>query len=209
MGWNTLRRKPAVLPGHSGKRLAASGLTSRKKSGRCFLHTCRKYKQITARTVKVIKRLPSGIGSQKSQSSCLVPYYQAAGLPYCSPPAREYPSRLRLHKRHDTNGRWRQVTKLPRPCPQYPPFTLRYGNMLVLLKLAAHGGPGAATRRSQALRVAARAFEVILFDGADQAGRGKTASLPYPPCARRQSSRPCLGRLLYSPAQQEKLEYWL
>ena len=133
MGWNTLRRKPAVLPGHSGKRLAASGLTSRKKSGRCFLHTCRKYKQITARTVKVIKRLPSGIGSQKSQSSCLVPYYQAAGLPYCSPPAREYPSRLRLHKRHDTNGRWRQVTKLPRPCPQYPPFTLRYGNMLVLL----------------------------------------------------------------------------
>ena len=133
MGWNTFRRKPAVLPGHSGKRLAASGLTSRKKSGRCFLHTCRKYKQITARTVKVIKRLPSGIGSQKSQSSCLVPYYQAAGLPYCSPPAREYPSRLRLHKRHDTNGRWRQVTKLPRPCPQYPPFTLRYGNMLVLL----------------------------------------------------------------------------
>ena len=128
MGWNTLRRKPAVLPGHSGKRLAASGLTSRKKSGRCFLHTCRKYKQITARTVKVIKRLPSGIGSQKSQSSCLVPYYQAAGLPYCSPPAREYPSRLRLHKRHDTDSRWRQVTKLPRPCPQYPPFTLRYGN---------------------------------------------------------------------------------
>lgn len=138
-----------------------------------------------------------------------MPYYQAAGLPYCSPPAREYPSRLRLHKRHDTNGRWRQVTKLPRPCPQYPPFTLRYGNMLVLLKLAAHGGPGAATRRSQALRVAARAFEVILFDGAGQAGRGKTAPLPYPPCARRQSSRPCLGRLLYSPAQQEKLEYWL
>jgi len=32
--------------------------------------------------------------------------------------------------------------------------------------LAAHGGSGAATRRSQALRVAARAFEVILFDGA-------------------------------------------
>ena len=32
--------------------------------------------------------------------------------------------------------------------------------------LAAHGGSSAATRRSQALRVAARAFEVILFDGA-------------------------------------------
>ena len=100
-----------------------------------------------------------------------MPYYQATGLPYCPPPAREYPSRLRLHKRHDTNGRWRQLTRLPRPCPQYPPFTLRYGNMLVLLILAAHGGSGTATRRSQALRVAARAFEVILFDGAGRTGR--------------------------------------
>ena len=144
----------------------------------------------------------------KIKKSCLVPYCQAAGLPYCSPPAREYPSRLRLHKRHDTDSRWRQVTKLPRPCPQYPPFTLRYGNNWFSL-LAAHGGPGAATRRSQALRVAARAFEIILFDGA--AGRKrKTVSLPCPARARRQSSRPCLGRLLfYSPTQKEKLEYWL
>ena len=71
------------------------------------------------------------------------------------------------------------MTKLPRPCPQYPPFTLRYGNMLVLLILAAHGGSGAATRRSQALRVAARAFEVILFDGAGRTGR-KTASTLIP-----------------------------
>lgn len=39
--------------------------------------------------------------------------------------------------------------------------------MPVLLKLAVHGSPGAATRRSQALRVAARAFDVILFDGAE------------------------------------------
>ena len=55
------------------------------------------------------------------------------------------------------------MTKLPRPCPQYPPFTLRYGNMLVLLDLAAHGGSGAAMRRLQALRVAARAFDVIFM----------------------------------------------
>ena len=27
----------------------------------------------------------------------------------------------------DTNRRWRQLTKLPRPFPQYPPFILRYG----------------------------------------------------------------------------------
>ena len=72
------------------------------------------------------------------------------------------------------------MTKLPRPCPQYPPFTLRYGKMLVLLKLAAHGDPGAATRRSQALRVAARAFEVILFDGA---GRQKRENC-IPPLSR-------------------------
>ena len=32
-----------------------------------------------------------------------------------------------LVRRRDTNRRWRQVTKLPRPFPQYLPFTLRYG----------------------------------------------------------------------------------
>ena len=32
-----------------------------------------------------------------------------------------------LVRRRDTNRRWRQVTKLPRPFPQYPRFILRYG----------------------------------------------------------------------------------
>ena len=72
-------------------------------------------------------RVPVEIRNPKA-----VPYCQAARPPYCSPPAREYSSRLRLHKRHDTDGRRRQLTKLPKPCPQYPPFTLRYGYMLVL-----------------------------------------------------------------------------
>ena len=97
------------------------------------------------------------------------------------------------------------MTKLPKPCPQYPPFTLRYGNMSVLLILAAHGGSGAAICRLQAIRIAARAFAVILFDG--QTAGEKTASLHSVIHARRQSSRPCLSRLLYSPAQSEKLEY--
>lgn len=52
--------------------------------------------------------------------------------PTAHPRHGEYSSRLRLHKRHDTDGRRRQLTKLPKPCPQYPPFTLRYGYMLVL-----------------------------------------------------------------------------
>ncbi len=47
--------------------------------------------------------------------------------------------------------------------------------MSVLLILAAHGGSGAAIRRLQAIRIAARAFEVILFDG--QTAGVKTASL--------------------------------
>lgn len=162
MGWNTLRRKPAVLPGHSGKRLAASGLTSRKKSGRCFLHTCRKYKQITARTVKVIKRLPSGIGSQKSQSSCLVPYYQAAGLPYCSPPAREYPSPSAAYRRRDTDSRRRQVTKLPKPCPQYPPFTLENGRVR-FFPIMGYRVAGAATHWLYVHWIVARTFEIILL----------------------------------------------
>ncbi len=95
------------------------------------------------------------------------------------------------------------MTKLPRPCPPYPPFTLRYGNMPVLLMLAAHGGPGTAMRRSQALRVAARAFEAILFDGAGGQGVG-TAPIPYAVRARRQSSRPCLGRLLFTAPHSKR-----
>ncbi len=159
-----MRRKRRPFIRTQRKRLAASGLTSRKKSGRCFFTPAGDRKGKTARTDTLYPPCPVPVPI-KFKKSCLVPYCQAAGLPYCSPPAREYPSRLRLHKRHDTDSRWRQVTKLPRPCPQYPPFTLRYGNNWFSL-LAAHGGPGAATRRSQALWVAARTFEVILFDGA-------------------------------------------
>ena len=51
---------------------------------------------------------------------------------------------------------------MPTVSPFHPAVREYAGSPL----LAAHGGPGAATRRSQALRVAARAFEVILFDGA-------------------------------------------
>ena len=92
------------------------------------MHTCRKYKRITARTYQFINSFCPAPVSMEPQNSTLVLYCRATGLPYCPPPAREYPSRLRLHKRHDTDSRWRQVTKLPRPCPPYPPFTLGYGN---------------------------------------------------------------------------------
>ena len=40
-----------------------------------------------------------------------------------------------LVRRRDTNRRWRQVTKLPRPFPQHLPFTLRYGFLRCLLRL--------------------------------------------------------------------------
>lgn len=58
-----------------------------------------------------------------------VPYSQATGLPYCLPPAREYPSPSAAYRRRDTDSRRRQVTKLPKPCPQYPPFTLENGRV--------------------------------------------------------------------------------
>ena len=38
-------------------------------------------------------------------------------------------------RRRDTNRRWRQVTKLPRPFPQYLPFTLRYGYLRCVPRL--------------------------------------------------------------------------
>ena len=38
-------------------------------------------------------------------------------------------------RRRDTSRRWRQLTKLPRPIPQYLPFTLRYGSLRYILLL--------------------------------------------------------------------------
>ena len=110
---------------------------------------------------------------------------------------------LMVNKRHDTDGRWRQVTKLPRPCPQYPPFTLRYGNMT---------GPsfaGGSWRfrhyhcRSQALRVPARAFDVILLTGQD---RGRSPPCPAWPAGSRRARAWAACRSL-GPAQRKKLEY--
>ena len=40
-----------------------------------------------------------------------------------------------LVRRRDTDRRWRQVTKLPRPFPQYLPFTLRYGSLRCIPRL--------------------------------------------------------------------------
>ena len=42
-----------------------------------------------------------------------------------------------LASRRDTSRRWRQVTKLPRPFPQHLPFTLRYGCLRCVSRLAA------------------------------------------------------------------------
>ena len=73
-----------------------------------------------------------------------VPYFQATGPPYCSPPARypaslgrEYPGPSAAYRRRDTDGRRRQLTMLPRPCPQHPPFTLGNG-ILRFLSILLH-----------------------------------------------------------------------
>lgn len=80
----------------------------------------------------------------------IMPYYQTTGLSYCPPPActgqtiltgQGISKPLMVDKRHDTDSRRRQLTRLPRPCPQYPPFTLRYGNPFWSSLPAAHGVP--------------------------------------------------------------------
>ena len=61
-------------------------------------------------------------GFQPSPCSIkVVPYSQTTGSPYTG----NMQACLR-HKRRDTIRRRRQVTKLPRPFPQYPPFSQRY-----------------------------------------------------------------------------------
>ncbi len=38
-------------------------------------------------------------------------------------------------RRHDASGGWRQVTKLPKPFSQHPPFILRYGFLRCIPRL--------------------------------------------------------------------------
>lgn len=66
-------------------------------------------------------------------------------------------------RRHDTDRRWRQLTKLPRPFPQYPPFTLRYGKSVWF-------SPSGESWRSrhylcliQSFRFTARTLDTILL----------------------------------------------
>ncbi len=80
------------------------------------------------------------------------------------------------------------MTKLPRPCPQYPPFTL--GNGFYGSPISGSWRFQRNQRWSQALRGAARAFDVILLTDRTE------EKIPSPARFRRQSLRPCLGRLL-------------
>lgn len=117
----------------------------------------------------------------------LVPYSQAAGPPYCSFPAREYASPPAANWRRDTDRWWRHLTKLPRPFPQYPPLTLRYG-IVRLLRCAS----GAACA-GQWPWVPARAFDMIVLT--EQ--RVRSHLLPAL-LSRRQSMRPrpCRSKVL-------------
>ena len=56
--------------------------------------------------------------------------------------------------------------RLPRPYCQHPPLTLRYGKCMAS-PLAGHGVSGAAGAGLQALRVAARAFDMIRLTDMD------------------------------------------
>lgn len=101
----------------------------------------------------------SGVDSARTMLSfiILVPYSRTARPPYCSPPAREYASPPAANWRRDTDRWWRQLTRLPRPFPQYPPLTLRYGIMR-LLRCAS----GAACA-GQWLWGPARTFDMIVL----------------------------------------------
>lgn len=101
----------------------------------------------------------------------MVPYSQAAGPPYCSPPAREYASPPAADRRRDTDRWRRQLTRLPKPFSQYPPLTLRYG-MMRLLRCAS-----GAARAGQWPWGPARTFDMIVLT---ERGCGFTSSPAIP-----------------------------
>ena len=145
----------------------------------------------------------SGTGSRNSIKSHSCAVLSGDGIALLLTPGTGISKPPMVSKRHDTDGRWRQVTKLPRPCPQYPPFTLRYGNM------TGSSFAGGSWRfrhyhcRSQALRVPARAFDVILLTGQD---RGRSPPCPAWPAGSRRARAWAACRSL-GPAQRKKLEY--
>lgn len=64
-------------------------------------------------------------------------------------------------RRRDTDRRRRQVTKLPRPIPQYLPFTLRYGCLRCIPRLRRCHAPDSHAGIT-------RAFDVIGLTGRDR-----------------------------------------
>ncbi len=89
----------------------------------------------------------------------VVPYSQAARPPCCSPPVREYVSPSEASRQRDTDRWRRQVTRLPRPFPQYPPLTLRYGTMRLLCCASGVANTGQRPWGS------ARTFDIIVLTG--------------------------------------------
>ena len=77
-----------------------------------------------------------------------------------------------LVRRRDTNRRWRQLTKLPMPIPQYPPVILRYGFFAVHPASAALPAPDSHPG-------IARAFDAIVLTG-KRTGFTPFQSIPCP-----------------------------
>lgn len=100
-------------------------------------------------------------------SILLCAVFQGGGTAHLLTPGTGISKPLPVKKRHDTDGRRRQLTKLPRPCPQHPPFTLRYGNLWF-----PHSGGSWQSGHDQCplqtFRGIARAFDVILFYGVQE-----------------------------------------
>ena len=105
--------------------------------------------------------------------------FSGGGTALLLTPAWEYASPSAANRRRDTDRWRRQLTRLPRPFPQYPPLTLRYG-MTRLLRCAS----GAACA-GQWSWVPARTFDVIVLTGQRWDFTPVPASL-----SRRQSKRP-------------------
>ena len=104
-----------------------------------------------------------------------------------TPGTREYASPPAANRRRDTDRGRRQLTRLPKPLPQYPPLTLRYGTMRLLRCASGVACAG------QWPWVPARTFDVIVLTEQRYALTPLPASL-----SRRQSMRPkpCRSKVL-------------
>lgn len=181
-----MRRKPPLPCQMTGTQAACDGRSCIPQEGSKYVSSGRLHTRTkpSKKCASFCRRFPS-----KFKISFLCRIVGQQDCPTANPPA--YTSQIKNsfrrigniqaaygYKRHDAGGRWRQVTRLPRPCSQHPPFHPAVRECLWSPAQRIIGGPGITSAGHRPIRLPARAFDVILLT--ERAGNAFHHAFPRP-----------------------------